>query len=32
MLAYAKNYDEFCSDVNSGQIDKEIMHALNRDL
>lgn len=31
MLAYAKNYDEFCSDVNSGQIDKEIMHALNRD-
>lgn len=31
MLAYNKTYDDFCADINGGQIVGEIQKALNRD-
>lgn len=31
MLAYRKTYEEFCEDINKGQIVSAIVTALNRD-
>lgn len=31
MLAYSKTYEEFCDDINKGQIVSAIVTALNRD-
>ena len=31
MLAYSKIYEEFCDDINKGQIVSAIVTALNRD-